>query len=72
MDFGLEIEVLELRLGSGRWESQGLSETAGLENHPPLDQSNDPRSNQGGRRPGGVCAGGLGAASTSAISLCLE
>ena len=71
-DLGLEIELLELRFGSGRWESQGLSETAGEEKHPLQDNLSDPSRNQGGRRPGGVCAGGLGAAPTSAISLCRE
>ena len=42
------------------------SETAGEEYNPPLDHLSGPRSNQGGRRPGGECAGGLGAAPTSA------
>ena len=65
-DLGLEIELLELRFGSGRWVSYGLSETAGGEKHPPQDHRNYPRRNQGGRRPGGVCAGGLGAAPPSA------
>ena len=71
-NLGLEIELVELRFGSGHRESQGLSETARGEQHTPIDHLSDPRSNQSGRRPGGVCAGGLGAAPTSAISLCRE
>ena len=61
-----------MKSGCGLLESQGLRETAGREKHPPQDHISDPRRNQGGRRPGVVCAGGLDAAPTSAISLRLE
>ena len=67
----LELNV-GVKFGERRSRNRDRSEAAGEKYHPPQDHLSDPRRNPGGRRPGGVYAGGLGAAPTSAISLCRE
>ena len=65
--YGFEdLELYELVVLEPRSAKRKLSETVGEEYHPPLDHPSGPRSNPGGRRQGGECAGGRGAAPTSA------
>ena len=64
----VRIAVWERSSGELRYKR----ETAGDEEHPLQDHLSDLSRNQGGRRPGGVCAGGLGSARTSAINLSRE